>query len=105
MRWFCDSFDSSGTDARQNLITTDLRLAADQCKSTADRGDLNLGYASVGKTPYKFNVEIKTKTHAGKLTSKIIMNVMAVHGLNCTLLKLTFSIGTLLFDAIAKSVD
>ena len=89
MRWFCDSFDSSGIDARQNVITTDLHLTADQCKSSADRCYLNLGYASVGKTPYKFNVKTKTNAHAGKLTSKIIMNVMAVHGLNCTLLKLT----------------
>ena len=30
MRWFCDSFDSSGIDARQNVITTVLKLSADQ---------------------------------------------------------------------------
>ena len=38
MRWYRDSFDSSGIDARQNMITTDLHLSADQCKSAADRG-------------------------------------------------------------------
>ena len=30
MRWFCDSFDSSGINARQNMITTDPHLSADQ---------------------------------------------------------------------------
>ena len=64
MRWFCDSFDSSGIDARQNMITADLHLSADQCKSTADRSYLNLGYASIGNIPFKFNVKTVTNAHA-----------------------------------------
>ena len=67
MRWFCDSFDSSGIDARQNMITTDLHLSADQCKSVADRSYLNLGYASIGNIPFKFNVKTVTNAHAGKV--------------------------------------
>ena len=67
MRWFCDSFDSSGIDARQNIITTDLHLSADQCKLAADKGYLNLGYASIGNTPFKFNVKTVTNAHAGKV--------------------------------------
>ena len=80
MRWFCKSFDSSGIDARQNVITTELHLSADQCESAANRGYLNLGYASNGNIPFKFNVKTKINAHAGKIDSKIIMNVMAVHG-------------------------
>ena len=72
MRWFCDSFDSSGIDARQNMITTDLHLSADQCKSATDRGYLNLGYASNGNIPFWISI-----------------GNMAVLGLNWTLLKLT----------------
>ena len=67
MHWFCDSFDLSGIDARQNMITTDLYLSADQCKSAADRGYLNLGYASIGNIPFKFNVKTVTNAHAGKV--------------------------------------
>ena len=70
MRWFCDSFDSSGIDARQNMITTDLHLSADQCKLAADRGYLNLGYASIGNIPFKFNVKTVTNAHAGKVDGK-----------------------------------
>ena len=67
MHWFCDFFDSSGIDARQNMITTDLHLSADQCKLAADRGYLNLAYASIGNIPFKFNVKTVTNAHAGKI--------------------------------------
>ena len=70
MRWFCDSFGSSGIDARQVMITTDLHLSANQCKSAADRGYLNLGYASIGNIPFKFNVKTITKAYAGKVDGK-----------------------------------
>ena len=58
MRWFCESFDSS---------TTDLHLSADQCKSAADRGYLNLGYTGIGNIPLKFNVKTVTNAHAGQV--------------------------------------
>ena len=67
MRWFCHSFDSSSIDARQNMITTDLYLSADECESAADRGYLNLGYASIENIPFKLNVKTVTNAHAGKL--------------------------------------
>ena len=67
MHFFCNSFDSSGIDARQNMITTDLHLSADKCKSAADRGYLNLGYASIGNIPFKVNVKTVTNAHAGKV--------------------------------------
>ena len=70
MRWFCDSFVSSGIDARQNMITTDLHLSADQCKLATDRGYLNLGYASIRNIPFKFNVKTVTNAHAGKVDGK-----------------------------------
>ena len=70
MRWSCDSFDSSVIDARQNVITTGLHLSADQRKSSADRGYLNLGYASVGNIPFKFNVKTITNAHAGEVDGK-----------------------------------
>ena len=66
-RWFFNSFDLSGMDARQNVITTDLSLSADQFKSAADTGYLNLGYASVGSIPFKFSVKTITNVHAGKV--------------------------------------
>ena len=31
LRWFCDSFDSSGIDARHNTITTSVKLDAQKC--------------------------------------------------------------------------
>ena len=49
------------------MITTDLHLSADQCKSAADRGYLNLGSASIGNFPFKFNVKTVTNAHAGKV--------------------------------------
>ena len=67
MRWFCDSFYSSGIDAREIMITTDLHLSADQCKSAADRGYLNLNYVSIGNILFKFNVKTVTNAHAGKV--------------------------------------
>ena len=70
MRWFCDSFDSSGIDARQNVITTDLHLSTNQYKSAADRGYINPGYASIGNIPFKFNVKTVTNAHAGKVDGK-----------------------------------
>ena len=42
IRWFCDSFDSSGIDARQNIITTDIHISPDTCKHAAERGYVNL---------------------------------------------------------------
>ena len=70
MHWFCGSFDLSGIDARQNVITTDLHLSADQCKSAAKRGYLNLGYASIGNNPFKFNVKTVNYAHVGKFDGK-----------------------------------
>ena len=49
------------------MITTDLHLSADQCQLAADRGYLNLGYASIGNNPFKFNVKTVTYAHAGKV--------------------------------------
>ena len=49
------------------MITTDLHLSVDQGKSAAERGYLNLGYASIGNIPFKFNVETVTNAHAGKV--------------------------------------
>ena len=41
IRWFCDSFDSSGIDTRQNIITTDIQIYPDTCKHAAERGYVN----------------------------------------------------------------
>ena len=43
IRWFCDSFDSSGIDARQSRITTDIHISPDTCEHAAERGYVNLG--------------------------------------------------------------
>ena len=37
LRWFCDSFDSSGLDARHNTITTSVKLDAQKCKLAKER--------------------------------------------------------------------
>ena len=37
LRWFCDSFDSSGIDARHNTITTSVKLDAQKCKLAKER--------------------------------------------------------------------
>ena len=60
MRWFRESLDSSGFDARENVITTEFHLFADQCKLAADRGYLNLGYSSVGNIPLTLTNAEKT---------------------------------------------
>ena len=70
LRWFCGSFDSSDIDARQNVINTDLHLSANQCKSAADRGYLNLSYASVGSIPFNLKDKTITNAHAGKVGGK-----------------------------------
>ena len=70
MRWFRESLDSSGFDARENVITTEFHLSADQCKLAADRGYLNLGYSSVGNIPLTFHVKTITNALAGKVDGK-----------------------------------
>ena len=37
LRWFCDSFDSSGIDARHNTITTSVTLDTQKCKLAKER--------------------------------------------------------------------
>ena len=37
LRWFCNSFDSSGIDARHNAITTSAKLDAQKCKLAKER--------------------------------------------------------------------
>ena len=37
LRWFCDSFDSSGIDSRHNTITTSVKLDAHKCKLAKER--------------------------------------------------------------------
>ena len=37
LRWFFDSFDSSGIDVRQNTITTSMKLDAQKCKLAKER--------------------------------------------------------------------
>ena len=65
IRWFCESFDSSGLDACQNLITTDIHISPDACKRAAERGYVNLGYSK--NTPFHFDEKIVTNTNRGKV--------------------------------------
>ena len=37
LRWFRDSFDSSGIDARHNTITPSVKLDAQKCKLAKER--------------------------------------------------------------------
>ena len=65
IRWFCDSFDSSGIDARQNIITTDIHISPDTCKHAAERGYVNLGYSK--NIPFRFDEKIVTNTNRGEV--------------------------------------
>ena len=47
LRWFCDSFDSSGIDDRQNNITTSVKLDARKCKPANERNKIKLSPASI----------------------------------------------------------
>ena len=60
IRWFCDSFDSSGIDARKNIITTDIPNSPDNYEHAAERGYVNLGYSK--QIPFRFD----EKTHKHK---------------------------------------
>ena len=42
LRWFCDSFDSSGINARHNTITTSVKLDAQKCKLAKERKKIEL---------------------------------------------------------------
>ena len=42
LRWFSDSFDSGGIDARQNTITTSVKLDAQKCKLAKERKQIKL---------------------------------------------------------------
>ena len=46
LRWFCDSFDSSGIDARHNTITTSLKLDAQKCKLAKERTKIKFSPSS-----------------------------------------------------------
>ena len=46
LRWFCDSFDSSGIDARHNTITTSVKLDAQKCKLAKERKKIKLSSSS-----------------------------------------------------------
>ena len=46
LRWFCDSFDSSGIDARHNTITTSVKLDAQICKLAKERKKIKLSHSS-----------------------------------------------------------
>ena len=46
LRWFCDSFDSSGIDARHNTITTSVKLDAQKCKLAKERKKIKLSPSS-----------------------------------------------------------
>ena len=65
IRWFCDSFDSSGIDARQNIITTDIHVSSDTYKHAAERGYVNLGYSK--NIPFRFDGKIVTNTNGDKV--------------------------------------
>ena len=65
IRWFCDSFDSSWIDARQNIITTDIHISPDTCKHAAEWGYVNLGYSK--NIPFRFDEKIVTNTNKGKV--------------------------------------
>ena len=68
IRWYCDSFDSSGIDTRQNIITTDIHISPDNCKHAAERGYVNLGYSK--NVLFHFNEKIVANTNRGKIDSK-----------------------------------
>ena len=65
IRWFCDSFDSSGIDARQNIITTDIRISPDTCQHADERGYVNRGYSK--NILFRFDEKIFTNTNRGKV--------------------------------------
>ena len=46
LRWFCNSFDSSGIDARHNTITTSVKLVAQKCKLAKERKKIKLSPSS-----------------------------------------------------------
>ena len=46
LRWFCDSFDSSGIDARHNTITNSVKLDAQKCKFAKERKKIKLSPSS-----------------------------------------------------------
>ena len=46
LRWFCDSFDSSGIDARHNTINTSVKLDAQKCKLAKERKKIKLSSSS-----------------------------------------------------------
>ena len=50
LRWFCDSFDSSGIDARHNTITTSVKHDAQKCKFAKERKKIKL-------SPFSSSVE------------------------------------------------
>ena len=68
IRWFCDSFDSSGIDARQNIITTDIHISPDTWKHAAERGYVNFGYSI--NIPFRSDKKIVTNTNRGKIDGK-----------------------------------
>ena len=73
IRWFCDSLDLSGIDARKNIITTDIHISPDTCKHAAERGNVKLGYS---KNFVKFILEalvfVKKVLHIHKLTGRTL---------------------------------
>ena len=76
IRWFCDSFDSSGIDARQNIITTDIHISPDTCKHAAERGYVNLGYSKIflfALTKKSSQIQIEAKLMANTTTNAAIV--------------------------------
>ena len=84
MRWFCDSFDSSGIDARQIIITTDLHLSADQTikptpetGTTQNAGQPNSIFLTISDDlpPLKFlTSQIDYEAHIGTKLDYILFN-------------------------------
>ena len=73
----CGSFDSSGIDARQNIITTDIHISPYTCKHAAERGYVNLGYSK--NIPFHFDekklsrIQIEAKLMANTTTNAAIV--------------------------------
>ena len=64
LRWFCDSFDSSGIDARHNTITTSVKLDAQKCKLAKERKKIKLSPSS-NSVEFDFDKSLFSNINSG----------------------------------------
>ena len=85
LRWFCDSFDSSGIDARHNTITTSVKLDAQNCKLAKERKKQSFPLLLIQWNSILTNLCSQILTQA--MLELETMNVTPEVGLHTTLMK------------------